>query len=360
MTTTLKHIAEASKVSIQTASAALKGGSGVSAANRERIRTIAEQLNYRPNTSARAVRTGRFGSITLLAPMHQDFGHLPWQLLAGMEEALAEHEYQLSMARLPDDQLTDAGYIPRVLRERMADGMLINYHHHIPAGMVEMIREHGLPSIWLNSRQVADCVYPDEYRAGIEAVHWLVGRGHKRIVYLDFVHGLDELALAHYSAPERLAGYRYAMTEAGLEPRVVYGEHHKIAHTERLDRARALLTGPDRATAVIAYSATSAGPIVVAGEMLGLKHAEDYELLTFDDMPVRMAGLHELTTLPVPHRAMGRAAVDMLMRKIERPHEPVEPRSIPYTVRPGKDTHVESPFTSSVEGPEGEEGGGAR
>ena len=56
---TLKHVAAAAGVSISTASRALAGNPAISAATRTRVKQAAEQLNYRPNAQARALRSAR-------------------------------------------------------------------------------------------------------------------------------------------------------------------------------------------------------------------------------------------------------------------------------------------------------------
>ncbi len=52
-----------------------------------------------------------------------------------------------------------------MLREWMADGMLINYLIGIPEPLVQMVRQHSVPSMWINVQQPPDCVYPNDLDA---------------------------------------------------------------------------------------------------------------------------------------------------------------------------------------------------
>jgi hypothetical protein len=52
--------------------------------------------------------------------------------------------------------------MPRLLREWMVDGLLVAFNLSTPPGMIETIRRHNIPSIWLNSDQEIDCVRPND------------------------------------------------------------------------------------------------------------------------------------------------------------------------------------------------------
>ena len=51
----------------------------------------------------------------------------------------------------------------------MADGMIVNYTHEIPQPMLDVIRAHHTPAVWLNAKLASDCVYPDDLGAAQQA-----------------------------------------------------------------------------------------------------------------------------------------------------------------------------------------------
>ena len=136
---------------------------------RERVLRAAEELGYRINTAARAISTGRFGSVALLMSTEGSFSYLPGPLMDGIQEVLEEQDLHLTVARLSDEKLTDAEYVPQILREWTADGVLINYHFHIPGRLIELVRRYNVPSIWINSKQECNSVHPDDFGAGRRA-----------------------------------------------------------------------------------------------------------------------------------------------------------------------------------------------
>src|SRR5690349_4208622 len=91
--TTMKDVARAAGVSTAAVSYALNDSPGVSDEARSRIKSIAEDLDYRPSTSARSLRTGRSNSIgLLLADIKNPF--YP-EVAAGVIDEAASRDYQV-------------------------------------------------------------------------------------------------------------------------------------------------------------------------------------------------------------------------------------------------------------------------
>src|SRR3954465_13100790 len=65
---TLKEVAKAAGVSLASASYAMNGAGSVGEATREHILKVAADLGYRPNQSAKAMKTGKTGAIGLILP----------------------------------------------------------------------------------------------------------------------------------------------------------------------------------------------------------------------------------------------------------------------------------------------------
>ncbi len=330
MPVTLEQLARRVGVSTQTVSAILGAKAHLyRVETRERVLSAAKEMGYRPNALARATRTGRSGTVALLIASNPSFSHLPPELLHGVESELSDRDLQLAIAQLPDEKLVDQAYVPRILREWAADGILINYHHHIPPAMVDLVRKHELPSIWINSRQRGDCVYPDEAGAAIDATADLIRRGHKRIAYVDYAHGHADYAQAHYSVQDRRSGFLRAMEDAGLEP-VSIEFPEKLPLDQRLPHAQRMLAQRRRPTAFVAYSTTSGSPLYIAALLAGLQYEQDLTITTFNDEPVRLANVQRCRTMIVPNAEMGRQAVRLLVEKIERPGQVLEPRVVRF------------------------------
>src|SRR4028118_814127 len=210
MSATQQQIAEALGVSRQAVSFALSGGGTLSQETRAQIIKAATEMGYRPNHSARAMRSGRFDYIALLLSTQTNRTYLPGELFRGILEELALHDLHLNVTRLPDEKLSDQSFVPKIMRELMVDGLLIDYIFNVPEHLIKMIEQHQIPSIWINSQRENDCVYPDDYQGAYKATRHLLGLGHRCIAYVQHPHNM------HYSARERRRGYEQAMSEANL------------------------------------------------------------------------------------------------------------------------------------------------
>ena len=316
---TLKDIAEDVGVDRSTVSRVLSNKAsqgGISRSLSERISARAREMQYAPNASAQAVRQGRFNCAALLMSTVAGKSYLPSRLLDGIHDELASADLHLSVAKVPDEKLNSETYVPKMLRALMADGMLINYTHHLPERLVRMVREHGVPSVWINVRQDAGAVYPQNFEAAREATERLLALGHRRIAYVDWCTGRAELPEMHFSTRERLAGYEVAMRAAGLTPRDVRDETPCNTVGRELDAAQRLLRGPDRPTAVLCYFATFVPALLRVAAERGVRVPQDLSVVTFAAEGYRDQGV-AVSAMLEPHYDMGRAAVRMLRRRID-------------------------------------------
>jgi LacI family transcriptional regulator len=324
-------IAQRAGISQMTVSSVLRGKGGASRETAERILNIARELGYRPNLAARATVTGRFNCIGLILSTEEKLSNTSRKLLDGISLVLSDAGLHLAMAVTPDQKLQDENFVPTILQTCMCDGLLINYTHHIPPTMRDLIDRYHIPSIWINSRQSTNCVYPDDLQGARALTRHLIGMGHKRIVYVDLVNFLT-FNDKHYSAIDRQQGYIQAMTAADLKPRVV---ELLSATDSRLQIAHHLLSGPERPSAIICYGKTDALAVLCAAQSLGMQCPRDFSLASFDHSPITLLDW-QITTAIVPDRQVGRLATQMLLDSIQDPQLTHEPTAVSMTLDAGQ------------------------
>ena len=317
---TVREVAKAAGVSLRTVCRVLNGTvAPVRAETRDRVMAAARQLGYRPNAAAKAVRRGRSGGIALLLSSDLQRSYLPEALLDGIQEQLRAHDLHMTVAAVPDPQLTDETVIPKFLRQWMADGLLVNYTVRVPPDLRAIIEDMHIPAVWLNVRRPADCVYIDEHAAARQVTEHLLGIGHRRIAYVDYHSDVSAPDDWHYSTTDRCRGYEQAMIKAGATPRVMR-EDGILPVRRKIEAAVALLKAPGRPTAVVAYSPgqTTLPVHLAAVAHCGLRVPEDLSLVTFSPFAADEVGV-AMTKMLLPEREMGREAVEMLLRKIRQP-----------------------------------------
>jgi DNA-binding LacI/PurR family transcriptional regulator len=321
------QIAAATGVSNYVVSHALRDSTKVALQTRQRVQRVARQMGYRTNTSARVTRTGRHYAIALLQSAWQHRSYLPQALVHAMHGESIRHQTQFTIGMLPDEELTDAGFVPRILNEWSADGLLINYISKIPERMVELIGQHVIPAIWLNTKRNSDCVYPDDHAAGRTLAEHLLGCGARRIAFVQLV------SPDHYSVRDRRRGVADAVHAAGLElmrldPR--YDRH--VEHHQWPEICTALLDRPDRPDAIISYTHAALTPLLLTAQRLGIDVPSQLRLATFGEGAVTTLG-YPICTVTLPEPQMGRTAVQMLLQKIDKPEEPLAPVVLPCTLK---------------------------
>ncbi|HEY0008293.1 MAG TPA: LacI family DNA-binding transcriptional regulator [Tepidisphaeraceae bacterium] len=315
-------------VSPMTISYALRGHASVSAAMRERVKVVANELGYRPNSAARAMLSGHFKTVASVYAVHRDGLRQTSrsELLAGYSSALHASGMQLTLAAMDADQSQGVKGKPILLRERAVDGLLIDYDIRVAQGWMEELSSLGVPSIHVNDKQKADCVYPDDFGGAQAATEYLLMIGHRRVLcFIDGrLHPLDEPP-AHYSAPDRVAGYRAAMKAAGRIPQVV---HAKVGSAEAQEQIRAFLAASDRPTAVLCAGGENPVNIYFCASMAGLRVPNDLSIVTLHYeqyiAPATVATWH------IPLRETGHFAVKQLLKKIAAPTQRLVPMTIPY------------------------------
>jgi len=333
---TIRDIAKAVGVQPATVSYALNGKGRQNRISDQRVQQIEEmarQLGYRRNAAAVAVKQGRFGTIALLVSAQATFEHvLP--ILDGVGDRMDDHDLHLLFSRVTAEQLASRAGFPRLLREISCDGMLLMDGLGLPPALVESLASSHMPAIWLNFRARSDCVHPDDFDAGYQAGRCLLKLGHRRIAYAHYdVSATREadLAKAHYSVRDRPAGCAAALKEAGLPllpgPRNLIGD---LTFPARLAAAERLLSQEQRPTAIFCYHATDAEACLVAANRLGLQLPRDVSLICCAHQPWRALDTM-LTTLVIPCRALGNAAVDRLLLKVADPDGSLPPVALPFS-----------------------------
>ena len=329
---TQKEIARELGVTQQAVSHALTGGGTLSVATRERIITAATAFGYRPNSSARAMKSGRFGAVALIMGKATGSSTLPEALWSGIHNELALHNLNLVLAKLPDDALSDTAVLPKVLRELSVDGVLIDYTDHVPPRFLDSLEASGLPAVWLNIKRETDCVYPDDFGAGVAIGQHLMEAGHRRIAYVDVNHDLNDPDL-HYSVYDRLAGLRAAMRPAGLEVESLF--LHKLSVSETLATLRALWERPEPITAIVGYAPPVFELVCRAAWKSGREVPDDVSVAIFCDERETARMGFEMTRMKVPQEDEGEAAVKLLLRKISGDFPLVPAQSLPFIMRKG-------------------------
>ncbi|MDT0347110.1 LacI family DNA-binding transcriptional regulator [Streptomyces litchfieldiae] len=312
---TLAVIAREAGVSVPTASKVANGREDVAPETRRRVTEVLDRLGYvrRPRYAA--------GSPPAMIDLVVHRLDAPWSgaVLHGAEEAAHEAGVSVvvsaALTRSRGGQ-PERGWLDR-LCARGSAGVLFNLAE-LHATQYAWLEQHGIPYVMidpvLDPPPGVPSVGATNWQGGVSAVEHLIELGHRRIA-----------VIAGYRrkmcSSARVAGYRSAMTAAGLRVPPEYVRYGGLHETGAGRQMAELLALPEPPTAVFVCSDQMALGACEAVRERGLRVPSDISVVGFDDLPQARWSSPALTTVRQPLSEMAATALRQLMRLMagERP-----------------------------------------
>ena len=310
----LKQVALRSGVSVSTASRALRGGGRVSPATAARVRAAAEALAYRPNASARALRTARSEFVGLVITNLAN--HSFHTIAEVVQRELASHSFQLMLAVTAGDPEAERAALA-TMAEHSAAGVIVV---GADDGASEQLRALGLPTVHLARRPAqpaGDCVLGDDIAGGRLAAEHLLGLGHRRIAVIAGPAAVQ-------SGRERMAGYWLAMRAAGIDPDADLTVAAGLSPDAGADAVGALLALPARRrpTALIIANHEAVYGALPALRERSVAVPAELSVICYEDSPLARWWHPAMTVIDNNARQMGELAARLLLRRLEEPLTP--------------------------------------
>ncbi|MFJ5306237.1 LacI family DNA-binding transcriptional regulator [Streptomyces sp. NPDC088350] len=294
----------------------------LSPATQERIRQAATRLGYRPDPVARGLRRRRTAVIGLVT---DEIASSPFagRLLRGAMETAWDRDHLVLTVDSGGDPVKEDAAVAELL-DRRVDGIIYAAMSlrrvRVPEGLH---RTHSVLANCLPEDGSLPAVVPAERAGGRTAARLLLGAGHRRLAVIG---GLDDIA-----SVERTRGFREVLRAEGVtvpkEWIVRGGGEISAGYAGALRLLDGV--GPDRRpTGVLCYNDRVAAGVLHAATRLGIDVPADLSVVGYDDQEHMAAFLTPpLTSVALPHRAMGEAAARLLLDAIEAGRTP------PATVR---------------------------
>jgi LacI family transcriptional regulator len=322
----LEEIARIAGVSRSTVSRVVNGDKRVSDDSRARVNAIIREHGYQPNAAARSLASRRTRMIGLRIPGEVGFifgdPYFP-EMAQGVVDACNEADYGLMLMIEPENDPVSAERIyQRVIRGRHIDGVILSTSV-IGDPFAGRVAADGMPAVMIGRHPTLPTVDIDNQAAAREAVDHLIDHGYRCIAHIP---GPPNVA----ASLERSAGYGQALLNAGklLDPTLV--EAGDFTDLSGYEAMRQLLERPDgRPDAVFVGSDTMAIGALRAIHEAGLSVPEDIAVMGFDGLTAHARTHPFLSTQAQPIPSLGRAAVEVLLRRITEPDCPAEHRFLP-------------------------------
>jgi len=335
----LKDIALRAGVSVMTVSKALREEPDVSATTRARIRRLAQEMGYVPDSSAQGLRTRTTKLLGLILP--SPVNPIYTRILLAIQERSFELGYDVLLAYAFNNIEREETCIRRCLSRRV-DGLFISpvYRMEPESRMFQELLQRQQPTVVLGhlapfcARFVN--VETDDLAAGREVTQHLLKLGHKRIAFL----------AGPPAAPwsrERFEGYRRALREAGLDvdDKLIF----QSGRTREDGANAALQMVHERcdATAIQAVNDPVAAGCAEVFLQQGVKIPAEMSITGFGNTLFSEYFRVPLTTINQPKHRLGSAAMDSMLQLLRGQRPEAKRLSAQLVVRESSGTACATP-----------------
>ncbi|MBY4127642.1 LacI family DNA-binding transcriptional regulator [Rhodococcus fascians] len=306
---TMDDVARIAGVSVSTVSHVLNGTRKVNPTTRQRVDAAIVEIGYRRNVVARSLAAGRTNTVglSIAALTNPYFG----SLVHAVEQRLSEAGYVLILGDSHDEPLSERRVTDSLL-DRQVDGMLLAPAAGSESSTIPEIVRSGTPLVLIDRMLDLPCdqVGPENDASAYDLTAHLLDAGHRRIAIVRGIEGIS-------STTERFDGYARALADRGIEldPALVLDGRSNVEVAEAA--VRALMSSPDRPTALVSMNNSMTIGSLKAVRGLGLSIPADLAFVCYDDFEWSDLFEPRLTAAAQDVQTIGRTAADLLLRRIE-------------------------------------------
>lgn len=303
-------VANHAGVSIKTVSRVVNNETTVQEEYRVKVLKSIEQLGYVLSTPARTLRSNRSYQINLISNSSRNtFAN---RVLFGALRACHNMGYQLVLDLIEPHQenvqeFTDA-WIEKLTLRNKPEGIIVFPPLSLNKNFVKRLIDANIPVVSVGATSVhkkQGSVTINDREAAKEMTKYLINKGHRRI---GFIKGAKDQS----ATKARFKGYKAALRKSGidLDKTLLYsGDFH---FESGLAAGEALLSQPNRPTAIFSSNDEMAAGIIFSAQKLGIAIPTELSVVGFDDNTFARGLWPSLTTIRQPLEDFGKTAVEIL------------------------------------------------
>ena len=308
---TIADVARRAGVATSTVSHVLNGTRYVSAETTRAVREAVDLVGYTPNSLARALarRTTNLVGLAVSSTRNRYFA----DVINAVEEQCAEQGMMVLLANTKDDAAAELAAV-QALHQRRVDGVIIASCCDPELQALSYLRSNQVPAVLLDRLPEfpLDGVGVENTASIAALVDHLVGLGHRRI---GFLGGQAEFTTAR----ERLDGFKLGLDRHAIPYEDRYAATGVLNAQDARAAALRMLGENGRVTALIGGNNLTTIGIMLAARSLSLQVPGDLAVIGFDDFDWAEAFVPRLSVMVQPCIEIGRAAAQLLRRRILTP-----------------------------------------
>ncbi len=310
----LKDISKACGVSIATVSKALGDRSDISAETKKKVRKVAGDMGYYPNSAAQSLKTHRTNNLGVLfvdeaqsGLTHDYFAHV----LDSFKRTAESNGYDITFINSNPDGMNGMSYLSHALY-RGFDGVVIACVDFYDPKVEELVRS-SLPVVTID--HVYDnhiSIVSDNIGGMHDLLTYCYEQGHRKIAY---IHGADSSVTKN-----RLSSFYKTAQDLGLkipDKYILEADYRNI--TKALDCTNQLLDLDDPPTCILYPDDYACIGGMTAIHTRGLQIPQDISIAGYDGITIDQLLDPKLTTLVQDTEMLGQLAAEKLIGLINEP-----------------------------------------
>lgn len=310
----MKDISVACGVSVATVSKALNDHEDIGAETKRRIREVAKQMGYFPNSAAKALKTNRTQNLGVLFEEddHSGLTHDYFAcVLDSLKSAAEERGYDITFINSCRTRPNRMSYLEHC-RYRGFDGVVIVCVNFRDPEVLELVNS-DIPTVTIDHLFNNICaIMSDNVKGMRDLLHYIYDMGHRRIAY---IHGVESSV-----TQRRLASFHKTVAELGLDVPDEYIRQAAYRDTKgAYAETEKLLDLKKRPTCILYPDDFACYGGINAIRERGLRVPEDISVAGFDGIRIARHIEPKLTTLRQDTYQLGRKAAEKVISLIEQP-----------------------------------------
>ncbi|HAS6300606.1 TPA: LacI family DNA-binding transcriptional regulator [Vibrio vulnificus] len=309
---TMKDIAKLAGVSTSTVSHVINKTRFVSEEVAERVNHAAKELNYfAPSALARSLKVNRTNTIGMLVTTSTNpfFG----EVVKGVERSCYQKGYNLILCNTEGDHERMKSSIMTLLQKRV-DGLILMCSSLEGERLDVFERYPDIPVVvmdWGPMLFSSDKIQDNSLRGGYLAANHLIQMGHKEI-------GCITGPLIKHQAQMRYEGYKRALNEHGLSFNPAWIVEADFECEGGYQAFKKIVAKGPLPSALFVCNDMMAMGVINAANELGVEIPHDLSIIGYDDIHIAKFMTPSLTTIHQPKYRLGQAAVETLLKKINK------------------------------------------
>ncbi|MFT3791928.1 MAG: LacI family DNA-binding transcriptional regulator [Rudaea sp.] len=310
---TIKDVARRAKVSLKTVSRVVNHEPSVLDATRKRVERAIAELDYRPDQSARSLRSAKSYTIGMVYDNPNAYYVIAMQ--NGVLSVCRETGFDLNIHPCDSNSSALAEELRLLVQRSRLAGLVLAPPMSERMELIRFLAAHKIKFVRILSaaedpRDGYPCVFVDDRDAAYAVTEHLIQLGHQRI---GFLWG----GKAHRSSPERFKGYEDALEHYGIaidRTLIVEGDY---SFDDGFRGARKLLALKNPPTAIFGSNDEIAAGVLAAAKAANLNVPYDLSIAGFEDSPFSRQCWPALTTAAQATSDIARRATERLIAEFK-------------------------------------------